>query len=494
MKALTPITCVLWLVLISPVSAKDWDDQLKDACLNYADQKANEFVQDSSKKAILALYKKIYPNLKNKNDREALRALGDLGLNASRLNSLASDLASGDPKKVESASQELALDVGKKLSTYIKTDPYMREQMQSLLGSAGTISDISKHLGSLAGGDAQPIYEYAGDLVIQAAGAGNVVGFYRTAYGAMKFAKDAYVDAEIEDLYQEYKKGNLDPLRMDLAGTHFALRDKIIAEKEQKLADLGNVNITDELREHLTRVDEEEFKKRMMAGFESRREKEERDKEQGILAKEAKAEAELILKELEDKASRKYGDDWWETRQPNLEKFLEIIRRETDRDPWLDAGNSRDLKMMSSLLSTKMIYGVDSPEYEKALESFNQIRDIRRGVTPSSTPDDMPTQSPAGTLSGTWSGIWGSSYKVNGSFSLTIDSSGNVSGRFAGDDSGSLSGRLNSSGGMQVSTAGGKAGSSQWSGKIVRDEQGRLAGSGNWSSQGSRGTWRGTGK
>jgi hypothetical protein len=484
------LSAVLLLTVPILSGAKDWKDEVKDAALNYADQKKNELVQEASKRAILEIYKKVYPSLSTKSEKEAFRQLGELGINASRLNGLASDLASGDPAKVQSASESLAVDLGTKLSSFIKTDPYMRDQMKSLLGNADKITEVSRHLGSLAGGDPQPIYEYAGDLVIQAAGGAGIVGFYRTAHGAMKFAKDAYVDSEIEDLYQRYKAGRLDPIHLDLGGTHFAIRDKIMAEREQKLADIGRVDITPELRDYLTAVNEEEFKSRMLAGFEARKKNEERAKAEEAAAAIAKDQAEAMLAELDFIAAGRDGADWWEKRSVVLDKFLEFVRRKTAEEPGFDAGKTRDLEIMSRLFSTQLIYGKDSPEYKTALEKFGEIRDARLGIEP--VQDLIPT----GTLSGTWSGIYGKKYqvKVGGTFRISIAPDGGISGSFGGDDSGSLSGKVSSAGAVNVSSGGGQAGSGQWTGTISRTSRGVLTGNGSWKSGVSTGRWEGTGQ
>ncbi|MEC5128362.1 hypothetical protein VSU19_16485 [Verrucomicrobiales bacterium BCK34] len=486
MKRLPLTFAVLFAVLPLCSSADDWADKIKKTSLEYAEKKKNELVQESSKKAILEIYKKMYPKLKNKSDREAFRQLGELGMNASRLNSLASDLASGDPKKVQGASEELAVDLGKKLTTMLKTGPETRRQMEALLGNAGTVKDVSSHLGSLAGGDPQPLMEYAGDLVIQAAGGAGVVGFYRNAYGVMKFAKDAFVDSQIEDFYQQYKKGNFDPMQMDLAGSHFAIRDKIIAEKASKNADLGRVDVNPALREHLTRVDEEEFKRRLLAGFEARAKKEVQAAEDKVTAEEAQKQAEEILEILESTARGEGRSDWTAENSGVPMKFLELVRRKAAEDPFFDPDNTNDLKLMGRLFANQLVHGPNSPEFKKALEDFTRIREIRGGVTP------RPTGIPSGTLTGSWSGKY-STISVGGSFRLRIDSDGKISGSYSGDDSGSLSGRVSSSGQLNVSSGGGKAGKGSWQGTITKGKQGGISGQGSWSSGSSRGSWRGKG-
>lgn len=492
---------LLLFLLISTAGSlhaqSDWKAAMKDATLKYAENRTQEFVAEANKKAILTIYKKLYPNLRNKGDREALRQLSSLGLDASRLNSLAADLASGDPAKVQNAGETLAVDLGNKLAKNLK-DPYLRAKMTSLLGSADKINEISTVLGSAAGGDGRAAAEYVGDLFISAAGGASVVGFYRTAHGVMKFAKDAYVDAEIEELYQDFKRGKLDPMRLDLAGTHFALRDKIIAERENRLSELGNVDITDELREHLTHVSEQGFKENLLKGFESRQGKELSSGNRDAAVHEMEAQAQLIIGELDTVASREFGAGWWKEKQWNLPRFLEIIRERTSADPDFDPEDPTDLAIMSRLLAKKLVYGGDSPEYREALEHFNELKTMR-GNNLEPTGEKAPAEEKmtdrfSGSLTGTWSGTF-TTYKigVKGGFEIRVGTDGEVSGTFNGGDSGSLSGRVDSSGAIDVKTGGGQAGTYRWTGSINRAPNGSLSGRGSWGAKGASGTWQGTG-
>ena len=82
-------------------------------------------------------------------------------------------------------------------------------------------------------------------------------------------------------------------------------------------------NVTPELRAHLTAVNEGDFKQRMLAGFEARKEKEESAVVEEKAAASAKEQADAMLEELNFIAQKKYGDDWWQQRPVVLDKFLE---------------------------------------------------------------------------------------------------------------------------------------------------------------------------
>lgn len=153
---------------------------------------------------------------------------------------------------------------------------------------------------------------------------------------------------------------------------------------------------------------------------------------------------------------------------------------------------------MSRLLAKKLVFGPNSPEYEKALEDFNGLKSSRNGTlapkgenpAPEKTSEDRFT----GRLTGTWSGTYSANkIKAKGSFQIQVSADGQVSGRFSGDDSGSLTGRLDPSGSMDVKTGGGQAGTYHWTGTISRSSNGSFTGRGAWSARGAQGTWQGSG-
>ena len=277
---------------------------------------------------------------------------------------------------------------------------------------------------------------------------------------------------------------------MDLGGTHFSIRDKIIAERAQKEADLGRADVTPELRAHLTAVNEGDFKRRMLAGFEARKEKEESAVVEEKAAASAKEQADAMLEELNFIAQKKYGDDWWQQRPVVLDKFLEFVRQKTREEPGFEEGNTNDLKIMTRLFSKQLIHGRNSPEYEQALEDFTKLRDLRMGLEP--TENAIPS----GSLSGGWTGVFGTKHqvKVQGTFRLSINSEGLISGSYGGNDSGTLSGKVSSSGAVNVSSGGGAAGKGRWTGTILTNPQGGITGSGTWQQGTSRGSWEGSGR
>jgi len=492
---------LLFIVLLSLCTLEaSWQDTIKKASLEYAQSKKNEIIADSNKKAIITLYKKLYPQLKNKSEKEALRKLATLGINVNKINSIASDLASGDDTKVRSATETLGVEFGQRLSKNLN-DPYLRGKMQGLLGNVNEIKNISKILGEASAGDNKALYEYAATAFINAAGGGGVMSFYTTAHGVMKFAKDSYMDSTLEELYQKYKKGNLDKddfdLQSDLGGYHTVIRDKIIEERKRKLEALGNVEISDELRRHLTQVSEADIKKEIFAGFEGRDSKEKNTIKEQQRLNELNRNTQAILEKLYDEGYTKYGKDWMDKKKYNLSQYVDIIVKRTKENPYLDPNNPTDLKRMSSLLATRMLYGEKSPEYAQALKNYSELMEIRKkGLT---IAEDDPKEAIAlfhGSIKGSWSGVSTGEYKfkAKGGFKFTISSSGSIYGRYWGDDSGTLSGQINASGNMNIKSGGGSAGSAKWSGSISRDPIGNLVGSGSFASKGWRGSWRGSGK
>lgn len=367
----------LLLTLTTQVIANESLEQLvKKASIEYADKKKQELKETIYKKSILTIYRKVYPHLP-KSDRKAFNKLGKLGLKARDLNNLASDLASNDPEVVKKAGEKLAIGIGSSLAKQIKT-PGVRDKMSKLLGGVEKIKEIATVLGSVSGGDKNAGYKFVADMVINATGGGGVVGFYTTAHGVMKYAKDAYVDATIEEFYQKFKKT---PNRKDLKayinygrGNHVAIRDKIITEKKNKLESLGDTsNLPDKLIKHLTQVDEEEFVDRLITGFKARKVKEEKDKKSKVYEKKMQAQAKEILKRFDRTAQSKYGEKWWIKKPYSLSRFLEMVYENTRKNPRLSAKKTHDLELMSELLSKELIYGKNSQEYQDTLKNFNKI-------------------------------------------------------------------------------------------------------------------------
>jgi len=492
------VVLLMFIMMLPYMLHANWRADIKKASLEYANSKKNELIAQNNKKAIIALYKKLYPNLKNKSEKEALRALGDLGMNASKLNDIASNLASGDPKKMKNATQSLGVEVGQRLSKVLK-DPYLRGKMQGLLNNVDEFNKISTALGAASGGDSKALYEYAATTFINAAGGGGVMSFYTTAYGAMKFAKDAYMDSTVEELYQKYKNGKLDKdsfdLQTTLGGYATVIRDRIIKERQKKLEELGNSDISPELRKHLTQVSQADIQKEMFASFEGRKNKEEKEEQNHEQIKAYEAQAKTLLSRFNDIASKKYGRNWSDADVFggfNLNKYLHMVDKLTNKNRYLDPANKFDLEKMASLIATQVVHGKNSKEYKEAFKAFQKYIKVVKGVDVA-IDDFIPF---SGSIKGSWSGTSTGQYrfKAKGGFSFTISSNGVISGKYWGDDSGTLRGKVNASGNMNFKSGGGTAGSAKWSGSIRRDKSGNLVGSGSFRSKGWSGSWQGSGR
>ena len=96
-----------------------------------------------------------------------------------------------------------------------------------------------------------------------------------------------------------------------------------------------------------------------------------------------------------------------------------------------------------------------------------------------------------GSVHGNWSGTCTGGWPVGGTFDITIGSNGAVTGTYAGDDSGTITGSVDTNGNYSAS---GGAGDASWSGSFSVSGT-TLSGSGSWSepSFGCSGTWFGTG-
>ncbi|MBN2825802.1 MAG: hypothetical protein JXQ76_10785 [Campylobacterales bacterium] len=474
-----------------------WQEDLKKASLEYAQNKKNELVAQGNKKAIFALYKKIYPNLNTKNEKEALKTLATVGVNVTKINDIASKLASGDETKVREATETLGVEFGKQLNSVVK-DPYLKGKMDKLLGSVDEIKNISKILGEASAGDSKALYEYAATAFINAAGGGGVMSFYTTAHGVMKYAKDSYMESTVEELYQKYKEGKLSQedfdLQTDLGGYHTVIRDKMIEERKKKLESLGNVEVSDELLKHLTNVSEEDIKKEMFASFQGRKKKETDELSMQDKIKANEAQGKEILDELIDAASKKYNQSDKDEllNRVDFGAYINAIERFTRNNPHLDVKNSVDVKKMAQLISAKFVFGANSKEYQEAFKSFKEYLKATRNID----IEEEESVAFVGTIKGSWNAAstGGNKFKAKGSFELSISASGAVSGKYWGDDSGSLSGTINASGNMNIKSGGGSAGGARWSGSIVRDNHGNLAGSGTFASKGWSGSWRGSGR
>ncbi|MBI2959382.1 MAG: hypothetical protein HYY28_03645 [Betaproteobacteria bacterium] len=96
-----------------------------------------------------------------------------------------------------------------------------------------------------------------------------------------------------------------------------------------------------------------------------------------------------------------------------------------------------------------------------------------------------------GAVNGTWGGTCNFDFgpvSVSGTFAMTVDANGGVSGTYLGDESGMITGSVNAgSGGLAATTSGGGYGGISWSGTFNANP---LRGNGQWTDSGfCSGTW-----
>ncbi len=508
-------------VLFAPAPARaDWRKDAKEAAIKYGDQKKDELIKAQSKAAIIALYKKLY-SAKSGISRSSSHALAEVAMSAPELEKLAEDTAnaygSGDPDKIREASETVAVKFGEQLAR-LGSNAETREKLGSLIGKADKVREISQALGNAASGTAagkRAAAEYVGQALIGLTPAAGVIGFYQSAYGAMKYAKGEYTDSKIEDLYKAYKNGDaaarellLDQMRAGTAGYDYVVGDRRRELEEQKRVAIGDAadSAGDALLGHLTRTTEEEIIGSIVASFDSRLAKEREDKARKAASEKAQQDAESILAELESAMETKYGGRVKDNPY-NLDRFLGVVHDKFNEMPELDVNNSRDLKLMSRTLSAGLVFGRNSKEYAAATAALEQARAdalaINKG-SPCTTGSDterlagrlwqqgnqlasagkaaeglpmlkqsldycpdarraaqvaalerMITETPA-TLDGTYSGPVGGAAGGTITFVVSGNSvSGNITGAYRGDAiSGSLSGTVGADGAMNTAVTG----------------------------------------
>ncbi|MHB0951236.1 MAG: hypothetical protein ACYC10_04850 [Allorhizobium sp.] len=484
-----------------------WQEDAKKAALDYADEQAKEVIKSQSQAAIVALYKKLYKSGANKT---LVRQLGTVALSANEINKFAENAAdamtSGDPEKVKAASEEVAVALGKTLANGIK-DPALRKQMAGILGNIDKVNEAADVLGKAAGGDPQAAYEYLGRAFIAATPAAAAFTAIETAAGVVSYAKGKFVDSTIEELYQEYAKGDeytRDAIRQQLEtqGLYSSIiRDRKIELADQRADDIAQATAEpgDAVRERLTAASDEEVVDDILQTFAARTKQEQSAAVVEKARADAQAEAELMVEALDTAAYGKYGRDWWTKHPYNLGRFTQLIRDRLNKDGVLDPHNAIHIKAMSNLLSTGLVHGTNSKEYQEQLAKFEEYRDV---VASHSGLTEEPQQ-PAADLAGQYSGRI--SGQASGSLTLVVAGSsvsGSISGTFEGDGfTARFSGSLNSDGSFSVPTTGvlqgklfdevkpypfngtvsgrvdGQSGSGQWSGS---NKWG--GGSGSWQA------------
>ena len=484
-----------------------WQEDAKKAAIGYADEKAKELIKSQSQAAIVALYKKLY---KSGADKALVRQLGTVALSANEINKFAENaadaLTSGDPKKAKAATEQVAVALGQTLANGIK-DPALKKQMAGALGNIDKVNEAAEVLGKAAGGDPQAAYEYLGRAFIAATPAAAAFTAVETAAGVVSYTKGKFVDGTIEELYQEYAKGDAQTReaireRLETLPLYSSvIRDRKIELADQRADDISQATAepSDAVRDRLTATSDGEVIDDILQTFAARTKKEQ---DAAVVEKaraDAQAEANVMMEALDSAAYGKYGRDWYSKHPYNLERFTALIRDRLNKDGVLDPHNAIHIKAMAGLLSTGLVHGVNSKQYQDQLKSFQEYRVMvakHAGLT-------IEPQQPAGDLSGTYSGRI--SGQASGSMTLVVSGasvSGSISGTFEGDGfTARFSGTMSGDGSFNAPTTGvlqgrvlnevkpypfngtvsgrvdGQSGSGQWSG---RNKWG--GGSGSWQA------------
>lgn len=415
-----------------------WQEDAKKAALDYADEQAKEVIKSQSQAAIVALYKKLYKSGANKT---LVRQLGTVALSANEINKFAENaadaLTSGDPEKAKAATEEVAVALGKTLANGIK-DPALRKQMAGVLGNIDKVNEAADVLGKAAGGDPQAAYEFLGRAFIAATPAAAAFTAVETAAGVVNYAKGKFVDSTIEELYQEYAKGDeqtREAIRTRLETLPLyssVIRDRKIELADQRADDISQATAepSDAVRERLTATSDEEVVDDILQTFAARSKK---DQAAAVVEKaraDAQAEADLMTEALDTAAYGKYGRDWWTKHPYNLQRFTQMIRDKLKKDGVLDPHNATHIKAMANLLSTGVVYGANSKEYREQLEKFKEYRSVVAKLGGITEEPQQPAADLAGQYGGRISG------KASGSLSLVVAGSsvsGSISGSFEGD-------------------------------------------------------------
>jgi hypothetical protein len=361
----------------------DWVKDAKDAAVKYADEKKDEFVKDQAKAAILALYKKLY---RSNADLALSRTLTSVAISAPELNKLMNDVAeayaSGDPEKQREASQKVAVSFGQQLSR-LASNSKTRQQLGAIIGSADKVKEISAVLGNVAAGTDEgrrAAAEYVGQVLINLTPGAGIVGFYQSAYGAMKYANNQYVDSKLEQLYKAYKTGDrellLEQLRAGTGGYGYVIENRRKELEQEKAAASGDAAgaASEAVRERLTKTTQDEVISNIFASFDGRIAKEKKDAAEKAERDKALKEAETILAELDWAAKGRDGSDWYEKTPVNPKKFTSLVRDQLKADGVLDPDNPLHVKLMSKAASTAVVYGHNSKEYRDVLEELAEAK------------------------------------------------------------------------------------------------------------------------
>ncbi|MBW8321546.1 MAG: hypothetical protein K0M47_20070, partial [Rhizobium sp.] len=281
-------------------------------------------------------------------------------------------------------------------------------------------------------------YEFLGRAFIAATPAAAAFTAVETAAGVVNYAKGKFVDSTIEELYQEYAKGDdqtREAIRERLETLPLyssVIRDRKIELADQRADDISQATAepSDAVRERLTATSDEEVVDDILQTFAARNKK---DQAAAVVEKaraDAQAEADLMTEALDTAAYGKYGRDWWTKHPYNLQRFTQMIRDKLKNDGVLDPHDPIHIKAMANLLSTGVVYGANSKEYREQLEKFKEYRSVVAKLGGITEEPQQPAADLAGQYGGRISG------KASGSLSLVVAGSsvsGSISGSFEGD-------------------------------------------------------------
>jgi hypothetical protein len=383
------LAVLVWAAWFGPAPAQPTTiaQDAADAVRAYADDKVRETIKEQSRAAITVLYKKLY---RSGADKRLVRALGVVALSAEEIDTLAENAAnaamSGDAQSLKAASEQVAIALGQSLTKGL-SDPQLRKQMASLLGSADKAKEIADVLGQAAGGDPQAAYEYAGRALIAMTPAAAVFTAAETATGAMKYLHGKFVDGNIEELYRKYAGGD-EQTRADIrrqletAGLYsYIVRERRVELEQERVDAIARATAEpgDRVREHLTAAREGEVIDEILRTFAARAKQDQAATEAELTRKQAQAEAAAMIDALDVAATAKHGKDWWSKTPFNLQRFTQMVRDRLRTDGVLDPADPQHIRSMAQLLSTRLVHGADSDEYRSQLEGFEDFRRVLQG-------------------------------------------------------------------------------------------------------------------
>jgi hypothetical protein len=367
-KLLLILLLALIIAASSPVQGESWKDAAKKAAVDYGSKKTTEFVSEKLEGQLQELLKdlKWWPGMKGGKNPYYM-ALNATATNSAKLKEIADGLASDDPAEVNKAQEELALGFGKAVSS-VAGKSVGKQALNTLIGNKKDVAEIASVLGSAAVGDTQAGMEFIGSKIIDMTPIGEVVDFYKTAYGVMKYGVDKFETAQLEELYQKYRTGKIseEELKSDLGNPPYlslvvhSHNIELRNQREEMLKSFKGT-IDDQLYRHLTEVNDEQTIGDVVSVMKERKNKEDIDKVKAETKAESESQAKEILSALEDELKAKYGSDWEiKGSSYNLDKFIERTIELYDANKGLIS-----LQQAASIMAKKLVYGQNSLEYNK---------------------------------------------------------------------------------------------------------------------------------